>query len=549
MAGRTFGRYEVREEIGRGGMGVVYRATDTSLGRDVALKVLSPERLADPELRRRFLREARTTAALQHPAVAVVHEVAETEGAAYIAMELIRGRRLDVLLAEGALPPARALQLALEMAEGLDEAHARGVVHRDLKPANLMLTEAGRLKIIDFGLAKLLDPVGALGFAVATPARGLTDPGRLMGTTAYMSPEQVAGRPVDERSDVFCFGVVLFEMLSGLRCYRAGTAIDTLHAILHADPPRLPVPPGLGPAAAREAQRILDKCLRKDREERYPSMRDLLVDLRALRRRLEDGPGEGAAPAPASREPGVLGVVVVDDEEPARALLREYLRAHADVRLLAECANGFEAVKAVAEHRPDLLLLDVQMPKLSGFEVMELVGREVDVVFVTAFDEYALRAFEVNAVDYLLKPTSAERLAEALARARARRARGQAPAPAEGLLASARSAGGFAERVLVREGADVHVLPVTAIEYVEAQDDYLALRSGGRSYRKQQTLGELERTLDPASFVRVHRSYLVNVAHLAKIELYAKDSRVAILRDGTRLPVSRPGYARLRELL
>jgi two-component system LytT family response regulator len=246
-----------------------------------------------------------------------------------------------------------------------------------------------------------------------------------------------------------------------------------------------------------------------------------------------------------------LRAVIVDDEPLARSLLREYLAEHPDVEVVAECANGIEAVKAVAELTPDLLFLDIQMPRLDGFEVLELLGRDQPVVFITAYDQYALRAFEVHAVDYLLKPYSAERFQDAIERVRERlRARATAlPAPIEAIVRDAKPKSGHTERVLIRDGAHVHVLPVDTIDYVEAQDDYVAFKSEGKQYLKDQTLASAEATLDPARFVRIHRSFILNIDRIAKVELYAKDSRMAILRDGTRLPVSRAGYARLSELL
>jgi len=250
----------------------------------------------------------------------------------------------------------------------------------------------------------------------------------------------------------------------------------------------------------------------------------------------------------ASGASNPLRVAIVDDEALARALLREYLAALPDVEVVAECANGFEAVRAVAELTPELLLLDIQMPKLDGFEVLELIERDVAVIFVTAYDEHAIRAFEVHAVDYLLKPFPPERLAQALERARARLGQPHQAATAE-LVAAARPPGVPLARVLVREGSKVHVIPVEKLDLVEARDDYVCLRSGGREYRKQQTLASLAARLDPARFVRVHRSFVVNVERLGRIELYAKDSRIAILTDGSRIPLSRAGYARLRELL
>ncbi len=243
-----------------------------------------------------------------------------------------------------------------------------------------------------------------------------------------------------------------------------------------------------------------------------------------------------------------LRVIVVDDEPLARAVVREYLGAHPGVEVVAECANGFEAVKAVSELAPDLMFLDVQMPKLSGFEVLELIGRSVPVVFTTAYDKYALSAFDVHAIDYLLKPFSAERFAEALTRARERLAAREA-LPLEALVADDRAKQAPLERILIRDGSRVHVLPVDAIDYVEAQDDYVAFHAEGKSYLKDQTLAAVENLLDAARFVRIHRSYLLNIDRIGRVELYAKDSRIAILRDGTKLPVSRAGYARLAKLL
>jgi two-component system LytT family response regulator len=245
-----------------------------------------------------------------------------------------------------------------------------------------------------------------------------------------------------------------------------------------------------------------------------------------------------------------LRIVVVDDEALARAVVREYAAADATLEIVADCANGFEAVKAVADCKPDLVLLDVQMPKLDGFEVLELLGRDQPVIFITAYDQYALKAFEVHAVDYLLKPYSAERFHEAITRVRERlRARAAAVDDIAAIVREARPRTGPAGRVLIRDGANVHVLPVDRIDYVEAQDDYVAFKSDGKQYLKDQTLSAVEESLDPSRFVRIHRSYILNIDRIAKVELYAKDSRMAILRDGTRLPVSRAGYARLSQLL
>jgi two-component system LytT family response regulator len=242
-----------------------------------------------------------------------------------------------------------------------------------------------------------------------------------------------------------------------------------------------------------------------------------------------------------------IGALIVDDEELARQVLRDLLQTHPEIQILAECANGFEAVKAIAEHKPDLMLLDVQMPKLSGFDVLELIEQDVAVIFVTAYDQYAMKAFEVHAVDYLLKPVGQERFEAALARAKDRI--GDKTPPAQQLAAASRPPQQFLERLVVKDGTRVTLIPVAKLDYVEAQDDYVALASQGAKHLKQQTIASIEAGLDPARFVRIHRSYIVNFERVARIEPYGKDSRLAILADGTRLPVSRTGYARLKSLL
>lgn len=239
--------------------------------------------------------------------------------------------------------------------------------------------------------------------------------------------------------------------------------------------------------------------------------------------------------------------LIVDDEELARHVIREFLEPHVEIEVAAECANGMEAVKAVAQHKPNLIFLDVQMPKLTGFDVLELIGAEVPVIFVTAYDQYAMRAFEVHAVDYLLKPIGRERFEAALERAKSRL--GEKMPPAHELAAAARPPQQFLERLVVKDGTKVTLIPVGKLDYAEAQDDYVALSSQGKKHLKQQTIAGLEAGLNPDSFVRIHRSYIVNLERVARIEPYGKDSRLAILTDGTRLPVSRAGYARLKALL
>jgi two-component system LytT family response regulator len=250
-----------------------------------------------------------------------------------------------------------------------------------------------------------------------------------------------------------------------------------------------------------------------------------------------------------------MRVIIVDDELLARAVLREHLAAHADVEIVGECANGFEAVKAIAELAPDLVFLDIQMPKLDGFEVVELAGAHgqcAQYVFVTAYDQFALRAFEVHALDYLLKPFSRERLGRALAHARERLGSPAVAAAGSQAVAAAQEAAqrrAPLSRILIRDGARVQVIPAASIDYIEAQDDYVQVVAVGKAWLKSQRLSELEEQLDPGAFLRVHRSYIVSLAAIERIDPVGKDSHCAVLRGGARIPVSRSGYQKLRELM
>lgn len=244
-----------------------------------------------------------------------------------------------------------------------------------------------------------------------------------------------------------------------------------------------------------------------------------------------------------------ITTLIVDDEQAARDIVREYLREDERFAIVGECANGFEAVKAANETRPQLIFLDIQMPKLDGFEVVDLLDTRPAIVFVTAYDEHAVRAFEVHAMDYLLKPFSKDRFETVLDRAASLLDRNEAQ-PLHAVATDVREKNrGALQRVVIRLGSDIEVIPVTRIDYVEASDDYVTIATAGRKLLKQQTIGELESQLDPRRFVRIHRSCIINIDRLARVEPYAKDSRVAILHDGTRLPISRSGYARLKEML
>ena len=248
----------------------------------------------------------------------------------------------------------------------------------------------------------------------------------------------------------------------------------------------------------------------------------------------------------------MLRAIIADDEELARGILREYIERpenEAGIEIIAEAANGFEAVKACGELKPDVLFLDIQMPKLDGFEVLELVDRGIAVVFVTAFDQYAMKAFDAAAVDYLLKPFGLERFRAALQKVRRRVGEIRPASLSETLQSAARPAGAHLERIVVKDGAKVHVIPAGKLDYAEAQDDYVALRSDGKTWLKQQTIASLEAALDPKRFVRLHRSYLVNLERITRIDPNTKDTWLAVLSDGAKIPVSRGGYAKFNALI
>jgi serine/threonine-protein kinase len=278
VLGQVISHYEVVAKLGAGGMGEVFEAHDTLLHRTVALKVLPPDKVADPERRARFLIEARAASSLNHPYIVTVHDVVTTaDGAFVLVMERVRGRSLADAIPEGGLPLAEALRYAEQAAEALATAHAAGIVHRDLKPGNVMATDRGDIKVLDFGLAKLLPSPGS--GADPTVSSDGTQFGAVLGTPDYMSPEQAKGEPVDHRTDIFSFGMLLFEMLTGQRPFRGSNRIATLHAVVSEPAPRVStLRAGLPPSL----DVLLDRLLAKDREARYPSFADVLADLRRL---------------------------------------------------------------------------------------------------------------------------------------------------------------------------------------------------------------------------------------------------------------------------
>jgi predicted Ser/Thr protein kinase len=294
MIGRQLKQYVIEGLLGKGGMGTVYRARDTRLQRNVALKVLPQDVTQDPDRRSRFLREARAAAAITHPSVAQVYDVDEADGVTFIAMELIEGETVRRLIERRELDLAGALDIAIQTAEGLARAHESGVVHRDIKSENIMVTRDGHAKVLDFGLAKLdplrsdddAQPQGAEDRISQLATMAQTRAGAVIGTLAYMSPEQARGKPVDFRSDIFSFGVTLYEMVTGTLPFAGDSALDTMHAIAFEE--TRPVT-SLRPNIPPDLHRIISRCLRKRPEDRYPSTRDLIEDLRKLRKDVDSG--------------------------------------------------------------------------------------------------------------------------------------------------------------------------------------------------------------------------------------------------------------------
>ena len=281
--GETILHYRVLKRVGEGGMGVVYKALDTRLQRPVAIKVLLPEIVADRERRLRFVQEARAASALNHPNIITIHDIDQTEGTAFIAMEYVTGTTLAELIPRKGMKLTDALRYSVQIADALATAHAAGIVHRDLKPANVMVSEKGLVKVLDFGLAKLTE--SAKGDASGT-TEPRTEEGTILGTVAYMSPEQAEGKQVDARSDIFSLGSLLYEMVTGQKAFQGTSKISTLSAILHQDPK--PVS-GITPTIPADLEKLINRCLRKDPARRYQHMDDVKVALEELKEDSDSG--------------------------------------------------------------------------------------------------------------------------------------------------------------------------------------------------------------------------------------------------------------------
>ncbi len=295
MVGRTISHFTVLEKLGEGGMGVVYKARDTHLDRFVAIKVLPAEKVANPERKRRFVQEAKAASALNHPNIITIYDIDQSDGTDFIAMEYVPGKTLDQWIGRKGLGLGEALKYAVQIADALVKAHSAGIVHRDLKPANIMVTQDGLIKLLDFGLAKLTEPLESDDLAPTETLKPHTEEGTIVGTVAYMSPEQAEGKKVDARSDIFSFGSVLYEMVTGRRAFQGETKISTLSAILHQE-----LKP-LGEGVPLDLEKLLLRCLRKDPERRAQLMKDVKIALEELKEESESGKLAGVPVASKSR--------------------------------------------------------------------------------------------------------------------------------------------------------------------------------------------------------------------------------------------------------
>jgi serine/threonine protein kinase len=370
--GMRVGPYELVSSLGAGGMGEVYRAHDPKLKRDVALKILPAHTAADPERRARFEREAQSVAALNHPNIVTIYSVEEADGVLLLTMELVEGEPLDRLIVRGGLPLARILQIAIPLADAVSAAHQKGITHRDLKPANVMVTADGRVKVLDFGLAKLIEPALADASVSVLPTRVLRGEGRIVGTVAYMSPEQAEGKPLDYRSDIFSLGVLIYEMATGERPFTGETPASTISSILR-DTPRSIAE--LNQGMPRDLALIVRRCLAKDPEQRTQSAKDLRNQLEDLKHTVDSG--ELSAQGAAGASTPIRNNVVPRRERVAWLL--------AAIALIAVAAGSVWVWRRPVSNMP-LVRFEVPTPTSSDLTSFALSPDGVQLVFAAAAD-------------------------------------------------------------------------------------------------------------------------------------------------------------------
>ncbi len=393
MAGRTLLHYEILEKLGEGGMGVVYKARDTHLDRFVAVKVLPPEAVADPDRKRRFVQEAKAASALNHPNIIHIYDISSADGVDFMAMEYVKGKTLGALIGRRGLPVSEALQYAIPITEALGKAHAAGIIHRDLKPGNVMVNEDGVVKVLDFGLAKLTerggesDPEGATESLPAAASPG-TEEGTLLGTAAYMSPEQAEGRPLDTRSDIFAFGVVLYEMVTGRRPFDGESKLSTLTLILHQEPPP---PSQLAEGIPADLEKIIARCLRKSRDRRFQGMADLRIALLDVKEESESGRATVPLPARRRAPAAAIGAVAGLAVALAAAVAWWVLRPKAPPQMPAPTALTFDSgvtimpaisrdgkLLAYASDRADGTNMDIWVQQIGGGQSVRLTQHSAD---------------------------------------------------------------------------------------------------------------------------------------------------------------------------
>jgi eukaryotic-like serine/threonine-protein kinase len=374
MASETLGNYRLLDRLGAGGMGEVWRAEDTRLMRQVAIKILSERIANDPEWKARFLREARTIAQMNHPNIATIYSIEQEADKFFIAMELVEGESLSTVMARGPLEPVEAVRIIRQVAEALAEAHDKGIVHRDVKPDNVILGKRG-VKVLDFGIAKQITST--------SDAPTLTQAGLIVGTPFYMSPEQALGRPVDARSDLFSLGVVLYEAVAGKRPFEGESVTETMMNIIMQEPPELPAIAPKVPAALNE---IVTRALQKKPERRYGSAGEMVdalsrIDFKQPAARPPQRPPKIDAPTvtmPSAPQPAQAPIpgqraLIADDDPVTRYLIANILGQ----RRIAfdEAGNGADAVKQLKVHEYTLVFLDLLMPRIDGWGVIDFLRR------------------------------------------------------------------------------------------------------------------------------------------------------------------------------